>query len=69
MPDPSQLDGDMHSNSSFNEDQSQTASVEHPSDIESQEMQQLLDTAEERMSQAEQRALKAEESAQVIWWA
>ena len=65
MPEPVQMENDMQSNNSFNEDQSQTASVENASEIESTEMQQLLDTAEERMTQAEQRALKAEESAQV----
>ena len=68
LPEAAQLDGDMHSNSSFNEERSQATSVEHASEIEIQEMQQLLDTAEERMSQAEQRAMKAEESAQVDPW-
>ena len=67
MPDHSQLstDSDLQSNNSFNEDQSQAASVEQASELDMQEVQHVLDSADERTSQAEQRALKAEEAAQV----
>lgn len=63
VPDHSPLDSDLQSNNS--EDQSQAASVEQPSELDMQEVQQVLDSADERTLQAEQRALKAEEAAQV----
>ena len=67
MPDHSQLstDSDLQSNNSFNEDQSQAASIEQASELDMQEVQHVLDSADERTSQAEQRALKAEEAVQV----
>ena len=67
MADHSQLsmDSDLQSNNSFNEDQSQGASAEQSSELDMQEVQHVLDSADERTSQAEQRALKAEEAAQV----
>lgn len=65
VADHSPLDSDMQSNSSTNEDQSQAASVEQPSELDMQEVQQVLDSADERTLQAEQRALKAEEATQV----
>lgn len=67
VPDHSQLstDSDLQSLSSFNEDQSQAASGEQASELDMQEVQHVLDSADERTSQAEQRALKAEEATQV----
>ena len=55
----------MQSNNSFNESHSQAASGEQASELDMQEVQQVLDSADERTLQAEQRALKAEEAAQV----
>lgn len=65
VPDHGPLDIDLQSNNSFNEDQSQAASGEQASELDMQEVQQVLDSADERTLQAEQRALKAEEAAQV----
>ena len=67
MPDHSQLstDSDLQSLNSFNEDHSQAASGEQASELDMQEVQHVLDSADERTSQAEQRALKAEEATQV----
>ena len=59
------MDSDLQSNNSFNEDQSQAASMEQASELDMQEVQHVLDSADERTSQAEQRAFKAEEATQV----
>lgn len=65
VPDHGPLDIDLQSSSSFTENHSQAASGEQASELDMQEVQQVLDSADERTLQAEQRALKAEEAAQV----
>ncbi len=71
LPEPVQQEGDMLSSSSFNEgsvelsNQSQGASPEQSQGAPSEKaVEELLEVADERVSQAEQRAIKAEEATQ-----
>lgn len=71
LPEPAQADIDRLSSSSFNEgegsvelsNQSQAASVDQGAPSE-KAVEELLEVADERVSQAEQRAIKAEEASQ-----
>ncbi len=71
LPEPAQADSEMLSSSSFNEgegsvelsNQSQAASVDQAAPSE-KAVEELLEVADERVCQAEQRAIKAEEAGQ-----
>ena len=71
LPEPAQADSEMLSSSSFNEgegsvelsNQSQAASVDQAAPSE-KAVEELLEVADERVCQAEQRAIKAEEASQ-----
>lgn len=64
-PEAAQQDGDMHSSSSFNESNVEQSQGSRDQTAPSEKaVEELLEVADERVSQAEQRALKAEEATQ-----